>query len=63
MRALKACAIPLLDNPDMFGYCYTQLTDVFQEQNGIYTFERKEKFDLSRMRSIQQRQAAIEKSG
>src|SRR5690606_33547974 len=26
----------LLDDPDMFGYCYTQLTDVFQEQNGVY---------------------------
>ncbi len=25
----------LLDNPHMFGYCYTQLTDVYQEQNGI----------------------------
>ncbi len=30
----------LLDNPHMFGYAYTQLTDVFQEQNGIYTFDR-----------------------
>jgi beta-galactosidase/beta-glucuronidase len=50
----------LLDNPRMFGYCYTQLTDVFQEQNGIYTFDRRAKFDLDRIRRIQQRQAAIE---
>mgnify|MGYP001040952237 CR=1 FL=1 len=34
----------LLDNLHMFGYCYTQLTDVYQEQNGIYTFERNEKY-------------------
>ncbi len=51
----------LLDHPDMFGYCYTQLTDVYQEQNGIYTFDRQPKFDLARLREIQQRKAAIEK--
>ncbi len=51
----------LLDDPRMFGYCYTQLTDVYQEQNGIYTFEREAKFDLARISRIQTRQAAIEK--
>jgi hypothetical protein len=30
----------LLDDSGMFGYCYTQLTDVFQEQNGVYYFDR-----------------------
>lgn len=51
----------LLDDPSMFGYCYTQLTDVFQEQNGIYYFDRQAKFDLPRLHAIQTRQAAIEK--
>lgn len=50
----------LLGNPAMFGYCYTQLTDVFQEQNGIYTFDRSPKFDLERLRSIQAQPAAYE---
>jgi beta-galactosidase/beta-glucuronidase len=50
----------LLENPHMFGYCYTQLTDVFQEQNGIFLFDRRAKFDLDRLRAIQQRPAAIE---
>jgi beta-galactosidase/beta-glucuronidase len=50
----------LLDNPAMFGYCYTQLTDVYQEHNGLYTFGREPKFDLARLREIQQRAAAIE---
>jgi beta-galactosidase/beta-glucuronidase len=50
----------LLDDPSMFGYCYTQLTDVFQEQNGIYTFDRRAKFDLARLHAIQTRLAAIE---
>ncbi|SFF79344.1 Glycosyl hydrolases family 2 [Actinopolymorpha cephalotaxi] len=52
----------LLDDPDMFGYCYTQLTDVFQEQNGVYRFDRSEKFDLERVRAAQTRTAAIEKA-
>ena len=51
----------LLDDPLMFGYCFTQLTDVFQEKNGIYTFDRKPKSDLSRVREYQSRTAAIEK--
>ncbi|MEX0886768.1 MAG: sugar-binding domain-containing protein [Phycisphaeraceae bacterium] len=51
----------LLDDENMFGYCYTQLTDVFQEQNGIYDFERGAKFDVARLRAVQQRAAAIER--
>jgi beta-galactosidase/beta-glucuronidase len=51
----------LLDDVHMFAYCYTQLTDVFQEQNGIYTFNRESKFDVARLAKIQTRQAAIEK--
>ncbi len=58
-RFLKLCAV-LLDDPNMFGYCYTQLTDVFQEQNGIYSFDRSQKFDLARIRAAQSRPAAIE---
>ena len=50
----------LRDNPDMFGYCFTQLTDVFQEENGIYTFDRREKFDLRRVRDAQAAPAAYE---
>ena len=51
----------LLANPRMFGYCYTQLTDVFQEQNGIYRFDRSEKLDVARIREAQLRTAAIER--
>ena len=59
VRFEKLCAV-LLDDPNMFGYCYTQLTDVFQEQNGIYSFDRSEKFDLTRIKKAQVRAAAIE---
>ena len=44
----------------MFGYCYTQLTDIYPELNGIYTFDRRLKFDAARLKAIQTRRAAIE---
>jgi hypothetical protein len=50
----------LLDDPLMFGYCYTQLTDVFQEENGIYRFDRSTKLDVPQIRSVQTRKAAYE---
>jgi beta-galactosidase/beta-glucuronidase len=50
----------LLDDPDMFGYCYTQLTDVFQERNGVYGFDRSEKVDTALLRAAQTRPAAFE---
>lgn len=34
------------------GFCYTQLTDVEQEQNGIYNYDRTEKFDQQRIAKI-----------
>ncbi len=38
--------------PNCAGYCYTQLVDVEQEQNGLYTYERQEKFDLRLLREV-----------
>jgi beta-galactosidase/beta-glucuronidase len=51
----------LLDNPKMCAFCYTQLTDVFQEKNGLYAFDRREKFNAERLHKILSRKAAIEK--
>ena len=34
----------LLKNPNIFAFCYTQLTDVEQEQNGLYYYNRTPKF-------------------
>jgi beta-glucuronidase len=53
----------LLEDPLMFGYCYTQLTDVFQEKNGVVDFARGRKLDLARLRAIQERAAAYETEG
>ena len=60
-RRFEGLVTILLDNLAMFGYCYTQLTDVYQEQNGIYTFDRRPKFDTEHLHNIQQRAAAIER--
>jgi beta-galactosidase/beta-glucuronidase len=62
-RRFEATCHILLDNVYMFGYCYTQLTDVYPEENGIYYFDRSSKFDSARLRAIQERIAAIEQEG
>lgn len=51
----------LLEHPKMCAFCYTQITDVQQEKNGIYTFAREKKFDLERIRKANLQKAAIEK--
>ncbi len=51
----------MLDNPKMLGFCYTQLTDVEQELNGIYYYDRTPKFDAEILRKINSKKAAIEK--
>jgi len=49
---LEAEVDALLACPQICGYCYTQLTDVEQEQNGIYNYDRSEKFDMRRIAAI-----------
>ncbi|HIT54215.1 MAG TPA: beta-galactosidase [Candidatus Fimivicinus intestinavium] len=43
----------LMDNPNICALCYTQLYDVEQEQNGLYTYERKPKFSQAIYEQIQ----------
>lgn len=50
----------LLDNPKVAGFCYTQLTDIEQEQNGLYTDNRELKFDQPRLFNAFSAPAAIE---
>ncbi len=51
----------LLFNKDILGFCYTQLYDIEQEQNGLMTYDRKFKFDPEIIRKINSQKAAIEK--
>lgn len=57
---LKGLTDVLLDNRYHFGFCYTQLTDVEQEQNGMFTYQREAKFDCERIKSYLSRPAAYE---
>ena len=51
----------MLDNPNLFGFCYTQLTDIEQERNGLYFYDRKPKFDPKKLHEITARSAAYER--
>ena len=46
---LEALTEVVLSLEHVSGYCYTQLTDVEQEQNGVYFYDRREKFDMARI--------------
>lgn len=56
---LEAQVNVLLSFEHIKGYCYTQLTDVEQEQNGIYNYDRSEKFDMKKINKILRRQANV----
>jgi hypothetical protein len=49
---LEALVDTILSQRHICGYCYTQLTDVEQEQNGIYNYDRSTKFDMRRIAAI-----------
>lgn len=54
----------LVQNDKMLGFCYTQLYDIEQEQNGLYTYDREKKFadDIyEQIRAVNSQIAAIEK--
>ena len=56
----RALTETLLGNPRMFGFCYTQLYDIEQEQNGLYTYAREPKVDPELIRAINEQPAASE---
>jgi beta-galactosidase/beta-glucuronidase len=49
---LQGLVDAVLSYDHICGYCYTQLTDVEQEQNGIYLYDRGLKFDMNRIKAI-----------
>ena len=54
----------MASHPRVCGFCYTQLTDVEQEQNGLYCYDRSPKFSpatYARIRMANEQQAAVEK--
>ncbi len=60
LSRIKGLTDVILDDGEIFALCYTQLTDVEQEQNGLYTYDRKPKFPPSVIAPIFSRKAKIE---
>lgn len=63
LERYQGLTVALLDNARMLGFCYTQLYDVEQEQNGLYTYDREKKFSEKIYEGIKKnntRKAAIE---
>ena len=49
----------LTQHPYVAGFCYTQLTDVEQEKNGLYNCRRELKLEAARLRACFGAEAAI----
>lgn len=61
LERYKGLTEVLLNNPSICAFCYTQLYDIEQEVNGLYTYDRKAKFDPKIIHKINSQKAAIEK--
>ena len=61
LARFKGLTEALLENPHIGGLCYTQLTDVEQEVNGLYTYGREAKFDPEFFHAVLSKKAAMEK--
>ena len=57
---LEGLTDAILENKHVFAYCYTQLTDVEQEQNGLLTYDRKFKFPAEKLAAIFGKKSVIE---
>jgi hypothetical protein len=52
LERMAALTQVILDEDEICGFCYTQLTDVEQEVNGLMTYDRKPKVDPDRFKAI-----------
>lgn len=51
-QRLQGLVDAVLAAPRVRGYCYTQLTDVEQEINGLFRADRTPKFEVERLRDV-----------
>lgn len=58
VRRYRALLDAVLDSTALAGFCYTQLTDTEQEQNGLLTADRQPKADPAVLRAITRRTSA-----
>ncbi len=62
LERYKGLTQALLNNKNIMGFCYTQLYDVEQEVNGLYTYSRIPKISPEIIRNINSKPAQIELS-
>ena len=60
VELVEKLTLILTGNPNIAGYCYTELYDIEQEVNGVYTYDRQLKFNAERLKKIFGAPAAIE---
>lgn len=48
----KELTLAIKSSKHICGYCYTQLTDTYQETNGLLDFDHKPKLDLQKIKEI-----------
>jgi len=60
IRRYKGLTEVIMKSPKVMGFCYTQLYDIEQERNGLYTYARDAKFDMEIFRKINSQKAAVE---
>jgi beta-galactosidase/beta-glucuronidase len=52
LKTYREMVEALMQSGPVQGFCYTQLTDVEQEQNGLLTFDRRPKIDPELLRQV-----------
>ena len=52
LARIRSVTQPITEHPRISGYCYTQLTDVETEQNGLLTYDRTPKLPLETICAI-----------
>lgn len=52
LKKLSSLMDAIYDLKEIRGYCLTQLTDVEQEVNGLFNFNRKPKADINKIKEL-----------
>jgi len=59
LARFDALTTALQEVPQCVGYCYTQLCDVEQEQNGLYTYDRQPKLDPKAIKAVNDKRRSV----
>jgi len=60
VRQIRTTCETFMFNDTIWGFCFTQFTDVEQEKNGICRYDRTPKVDPEKVRAVLSQKAAVE---